>query len=142
MYFFPAKRTVYCIRLANIASEWKDFDMQVLFFIFPMKMKHAVWVLAGICCLAILSAPYGGVVYIAQLGGGLFGYLYMRNDWIRTRSLDKIFLWWQQKNAYKNRAKQKDLDQQIDQILDKISKLGIHTITKRERQILERRSKK
>jgi membrane associated rhomboid family serine protease len=57
----------------------------LLFFIFPMKMKHAVFVLAGISLLGLISSPYSGISYVAQLGGGLCAYFYLKSESIRFR---------------------------------------------------------
>ncbi len=117
----------------------------LLFFFFPMKIKHAVLVMAGINLLGALSSPNSGIAYFAHLGGGLFGYLYLKNEWIRTRihwlGWSNIKSEWDRRRTKKNRLKEKDIDEQIDVILDKISKYGLNSLTKEEREILERKSK-
>jgi membrane associated rhomboid family serine protease len=117
----------------------------LLFFIFPMKMRHAVLVLAAINLLGAISASGGGVAYIAHLGGGLFGYLYLRSEWIRLKTsglgLGAVKLWWQKKKTKQIQKTTQDIDQDVDQILDKISKQGIGSLSRKEREVLERKSK-
>jgi membrane associated rhomboid family serine protease len=120
-------------------------SMILLFFIFPMKMRHAVLVLAGINLLGAISSPGSGIAYFAHLGGGLFGYLYLKNEWIRRRisylNFSGIKSRYEQKKARKLQAAREDLNHEVDRILDKISRHGIDSLTKREKQILERKSK-
>jgi hypothetical protein len=117
----------------------------LLFFIFPMKIKHAVLILVGINLLGALSSPNSGVAYFAHLGGGLFGYLYLKSEWIHRQisylNPVKLRFWWARKKASPKQSSQKDLDQQIDLILDKVSKYGMGSLTRRERRILELKSK-
>ena len=117
----------------------------LLFFIFPMKMKYAAMVLAGINLLGALSNPGGGIAYIAHLGGGLFGYLYLKNEKIRLilsrYSLANIKDSLKRKRAYKKQIETERIYEQIDRILDKISAQGMESLTKQEREILKKRTK-
>lgn len=115
----------------------------LFFFIFPMKIKHAVLLLVGINLLGALSGPNAGVAYFAHLGGGLFGYLYLKSEWIRRRitSFD-LGARQRQKRQVKKQLELDGLEQKIDAILDKISKYGIQSLTGEERKTLKLRSKK
>lgn len=118
----------------------------LLFFFFPMRIRHAVLVLAGINLLGALSSPQGGIAYFAHLGGALFGYIYLKSEWIRIHisylSLSNLKLWWLKKRDEKKKAFLQDLDREVDIILDKISKYGIKSLSRKERKILERKSEK
>ncbi|MCF7908871.1 MAG: rhomboid family intramembrane serine protease [Candidatus Omnitrophica bacterium] len=125
-------------------------DNMILFFFFvPMKMKHAVFVLAGINLLGAISASGSGIAYIAHLGGGLFGYLYLKNETLRHRLLsldfEKIKSWFNKPSAKPTKStkpnKPKTFDERVDEILDKISKKGMASLTKEEIDILDRRSR-
>ncbi len=117
----------------------------LLFFIFPMKMRYAAMVLAGINLLGALSNPGGGIAYIAHLGGGLFGYLYLKNEKIRLilsrYSLLHIKDSLKTKQAQKKRIKDEYTDEQIDRILDKISAQGMESLTEKEKNILIEKSR-
>ena len=118
----------------------------LLFFIFPMKIRHAVLVLAGINLLGALSQPYAGIAYFAHLGGGLFGYLYLKSEWIQRQLSYRMGLNLKDRRRAKQNRKEdlseQELTQQADKILDKISKYGINSLTRKERKILELRSKR
>lgn len=117
----------------------------LLFFFFPMKMKHAVVVLVLINLLGAISSPYSGIAYFAHLGGGLFGYLYLKREYLIFRFLhfdikEKI------KRLYKNKSyttsvNRKRIDEEIDRILDKISREGMQSLTEKEKKLLKWRSK-
>lgn len=117
----------------------------LMFFFVPMKMKHAVVVLAGINLLGALSNPGSGVAYIAHLGGGLVGFLYLKGEAIRIRlrswrpisPLQKI----QQQHQRRQEQRQLVLDEEVDRILDKISREGMTRITPQERETLKAKSR-
>lgn len=117
----------------------------LLFLLFPMKVKYAVMVLAGINLLGALANPGSGVIYLAQLGGGLFGYLYLKNEWIKRQVFYFGFAnWksmWKKKKAAQREIDKIELDQKVDLVLDKIAKEGIKSLTKAERKILIKKSK-
>jgi membrane associated rhomboid family serine protease len=57
------------------------------YFLFPIKMKHFVWIIGGIALYSSILSGQGGIAHLAHLGGMLFGYLYLRggNPWDRLR---------------------------------------------------------
>jgi membrane associated rhomboid family serine protease len=57
------------------------------YFVFPIKMKHFVWIMGGIALYSSISAGESGIAHLAHLGGMLFGYLYLRggNPWERFK---------------------------------------------------------
>lgn len=117
-----------------------------LFFFFPMRIRQAVIVLAGINLLGALSNPGSGIAYFAHLGGGLFGYLCLKNEWIRYRFYDYFSLfnlksWWRQRKVREKQNQELMLKREVDRILEKISKQGINSLSRKERKILERTSK-
>ncbi|MCG2712250.1 MAG: rhomboid family intramembrane serine protease [Candidatus Omnitrophica bacterium] len=117
----------------------------LLFLIFPMKMKYAAMVLAGINLLGAMSNPGAGIAYIAHLGGGLFGYLYLKNEKIRLMlsrySPESIKNLLNMKQAKKKQEREENIDEQIDRILDKISAQGVKSLTKQDREILKQKRK-
>lgn len=48
------------------------------YFLFPMKMKHFVWIIGGIALYSAISSGQSGIAHLAHLGGMVFGYLYLR----------------------------------------------------------------
>jgi len=57
------------------------------YFLFPIKMKHFVWIIGAITFYSSLTAGQSGIAHLAHLGGMLFGYLYLRggNPWERFK---------------------------------------------------------
>ncbi|MFH1062253.1 MAG: rhomboid family intramembrane serine protease [Candidatus Omnitrophota bacterium] len=117
----------------------------LLFFIFPMKMRYAAMVLAGINLLGALSNPGSEVAYIAHLGGGLFGYFYFKNQAIRSVlsgfSISRLQDSRKKKREVRQLNKMMEINRRVDEILDKISSQGIDSLTKKERNILKQKSK-
>lgn len=113
----------------------------LLFFVFPMKIRHAVLILVGINLLGILSSPNSGIAYFAHLGGGLFGYLYLKSEWLKRQisylNLANLKSWRARKKVNRKQPPKEDLERQIDLILDKVSKYGMNSLTKKEKKILE-----
>lgn len=114
-----------------------------------------VWHLAGIFILFDLISLDGsnGGGHIAHLGGALFGYLYMSQA--SNKQID-IFKWFKNlfktpqnplKTVYKSTKKSslknvKSENQiKIDEILDKISKSGYDSLTKKEKEFLFKQGK-
>ncbi|WP_397446806.1 rhomboid family intramembrane serine protease [Polaribacter sp. R77954] len=109
----------------------------------------AVWILLDI--IGLVGNNAGGS--FAHLGGALFGFLYV------NKASNKEIKWFDGLNAlftkkeksplktvYKSKEKRKsnpDLNQQqVDKILDKISKSGYDTLSKAEKDFLFRQGKK
>ena len=53
------------------------------YFLFPIKMKHFVWIIGAIALYSSISSGESGIAHLAHLGGMVFGYLYLRggNPW-------------------------------------------------------------
>ena len=129
-----------------------------LFLIGNVKLKHiAVFSIA----LDILSIPQGNAGgHIAHLGGAFFGYLYVKqlnggNDMARgfnkimdyltsmLRNTPKLKKAYSRKKSDQDFRKEKMQEQaKIDKILDKIAKSGYEGLTKQEKDILFKASKK
>lgn len=130
-----------------------------LLFLGPVKIKWIAIISIVLDLVSIKSANSGG--HIAHLGGALFGFLYIR-QWQKGndmgvqlhRMLDTVKGWFtnQPKMNVSHRAQQppvndmdynarkKEQQEEIDRILDKISKSGYDSLTKREKEFLFRMS--
>jgi len=110
------------------------------FFFFPMRARNFVLLFAALELWMTLEAgPHaGGVARFAHLGGMLFGYLYLKfgdrvQRWIprirfnvRTRKENETGDW----SSF--------MQSEVDPILDKIGREGIHSLTRKERRILKK----
>jgi membrane associated rhomboid family serine protease len=132
----------------------KDTMMFLYFIPIRIKAKYIFWFFFLLSLYGTII-PYGPVAYAAHLGGMTFGYAYVR--WILNS--DRAMTVWQPfrrerpqreiasptpRRAWrKPRRKAEDvtpaefISKEVDPILEKISAHGIHSLTERERAILE-----
>ncbi len=61
------------------------------YFLFPIKMKHFVWIIGAIALYSSITAGQSGIAHLAHLGGMVFGYIYLRgfNPWERIQRLSR-----------------------------------------------------
>ena len=118
----------------------------MLFFLGPVKLKWIALFYVVIDFLSISGANAGGE--IAHLGGAMLGFFYVRqvqkgNDWIA--GIVSIFKKKPHlKVASTNRDKamsSRPRQDEVDAILDKISKSGYENLSKHEKEVLFRASK-
>jgi membrane associated rhomboid family serine protease len=114
----------------------------LIFFLFPMRAKHAVLLFAGIELLVLLSAGVHGLGSLAHLSGMAAGYLYLKhgdvlkNIWQaqRERQHRKSFA----KTREREYRKKQFIQDIVDPILDKISREGMDSLTEEEKKILKK----
>ncbi len=136
----------------GIATYMPNYQLKIRFIGF-VKLWYlaAIFVLFDIMQLAGNNA--GG--HFAHLGGALFGFLYVNqasNKKVGIREKIIAFFTSQKKplkTVYKSKNKKSKVQktkseqqQQIDNILDKISKSGYETLTKKEKEFLFQQGKK
>jgi membrane associated rhomboid family serine protease len=118
-----------------------------LMFIGPVKLKWLVIFYVVIDFLSITGPNAGGE--IAHLGGALFGFVYVKqlqrgNDWIGA--ISNLFKAQPKLKVVSNNKERSTGDtprqEEVDKILDKISKTGYDNLSKQEKDILFRASKK
>ncbi len=125
-----------------------------LLFIGPVKLKYLALITLILDITSVLGPNAGG--HIAHLGGALFGFLYIKalaKGWDLTypfswfEGLGKISFRKKSKLKVDHRSANPDHDynyrkvqkhQNIDKILDKISKSGYDSLTKEEKDTLFR----
>ena len=130
----------------------------LLFFVLPMRMKYFVAIAGAIALFYILVPAEPGIAHAAHLGGMLGALAFMRwRSWMEAfrpvreqrqpvlrprellpvsgekRSLRQRF----RKNPDAEVSSAEFISREVDPILDKISQHGIHSLTPREREILE-----
>jgi membrane associated rhomboid family serine protease len=128
----------------------------LLFFVLPVRAKYLVVGAAAIALFYILVPVPTGVAHAAHLGGLMAGVVYMRwgaiaesflrsrrpiRPRLRPRELVKVRSpksWLSQKaQAAEELPPEEFISREVDPILEKISAHGIHSLTPKERQILE-----
>jgi hypothetical protein len=131
----------------------------LLFFIIPIKVKWVILGFFGIELFLEMNRGHAGnIAHAAHVGGFLFGWGYMKI--VYKRSLPFAFIErmkWRVRRAVGNLLHFKNpfsrtpperkyrpldddsfIDDEVDPILEKISRQGIHSLTARERRILRR----
>jgi membrane associated rhomboid family serine protease len=120
-----------------------------LYFLFPIKAKYLVIFFVVIEFLASFRHTSDGIGHFAHLGGIVIGYVYIKSDW-RFSSLFRSSRYLGYLRDLRNRRrmkvinKQREREQQllerVDQILDKINQIGFDNLTKEEKKTLEEAS--
>jgi len=113
----------------------------LIFFIIPVRMR-AKWLGRAVIASSIFFAvtPFGSSVgHIAHLGGAITGWLYTRRLGFGGAFWFQRFL--RDRRRLRDRQERMDpnefISREIDPILDKIAREGIHSLTRAERRILE-----
>jgi membrane associated rhomboid family serine protease len=122
-----------------------DFTISLI-FIGPVKLKWLALFFVIVDFLSIIGPNAGGE--LSHLGGAFIGFVYIKrlqkgNDWI-----DSISNWFKPKSKLKvvsknsaRPAQGKPRQEEVDFILDKISKSGYDNLSKQEKEVLFRASK-
>lgn len=114
----------------------------LLFFVIPirMKAKHLVAGLVGIAVLFVIAGSSGNISHVAHLGGAALGWLYVRQlGFGSPMRIQRHFMEKREREARRERLSPAQfIDQEIDPILDKIGRDGMHSLTRAERRILEK----
>lgn len=126
-----------------------------LWCVLPIKAKHLLWFGGGVALFFTLVPSDSGVAHAAHLGGYLAGIAYMRWDAARpavkwnplqgrrrkrqlVQAAAQISRWRDAREQSPAELPPEEfISREVDPILDKISAHGIHSLTPRERQILE-----
>lgn len=111
----------------------------LLWFIVPVKMKYLLWALVSIDLIGAIGLLPGNIAHSAHLGGVLFGWIYLKQDW-RLGAIGRRYRATRARQQLKQRAKNAERVQtrqeEIDRILEKISAEGMDSLTDRELKIL------
>lgn len=151
-----ASAGVYGLIMASALLE--PHGVILLFFVLPMRMMYFVAIAGAIALFYILVPVEPGIAHAAHLGGMLGALAFMRwRSWLEAfrpaRELRRPILRPREllpvsgeKRSLRQRLSKgpsaevspaEFISREVDPILDKISQHGIHSLTPREREILE-----
>ena len=103
----------------------------LVLFVLPVTMK--AWVLAVVLAVSelvfLLGTPQHGIAYAAHLAGGVAGYVYALALFRGLGGVSRAWKVW--------RRGQPVSQVELDRILDKIAREGIHSLSRQERKVLE-----
>jgi membrane associated rhomboid family serine protease len=137
---------------------WEERFTLLLFFILPVNVTGRILLAASLLLTfgAMFFTPNSGVANAAHLGGILAGAYYVRlfiqGEWPRwkfpshrsaprelaAKRAGKNALWNSAAGKPEDESTDEFLKNEVDPILEKISAQGIHSLTAREREILEK----
>ncbi len=116
-------------------------QMRLIFIIFPLTMRTFAMIYVGLDVWRLISEARGmggNVAYIAHLSGALWGFLLVKKGWIWMDPLESLERWKSTRDS--ERAAADDL--RLDDLLAKINREGIHSLSAREKAFLKRASKR
>jgi len=127
----------------------------LIFFVLPIKARYILWIEVSIAALFTIVPTDPGIAHAAHLGGILAAIGYMRWDASRpaiawnplqgrrrkrqlVQAAAQVARWRTTREQAPTEVPPEEfISREVDPILDKISAHGIHSLTERERQILE-----
>jgi membrane associated rhomboid family serine protease len=127
----------------------------LLYFLFPIKAKYFVFILGVFELLAAQQQRVDGIGHFAHLGGMLFGYLFLASGLVQAGGLASLkgrLRTWRPATSRRRprmrvvRGKRESettaSSQRVDQILEKISRQGLDSLTEEEQKILRQASRR
>jgi len=107
----------------------------LVFLIFPMRLFILAIILAGIAIISILRPGQFGNAggEAAHLGGMVAGVVYVLSQSWRTKFKGRM----QHRFGEKKKVSQFNLQADLDNILDKVHRNGIQSLTRREKRVLK-----
>ncbi len=133
-----------CAVLIAFTTILPEIELTVwLFFVVPirLKAKYFAALLVGISAVMVFLLPtFGTTSNLAHLGGCLLGWLYIKQLGYGNplRIQRYVFARRQRAERYARMSPAQFISEEIDPILDKISRDGIHSLSRSEKRILEK----
>ena len=137
------------------AMLWPDAELFVFPLPMPIKARTFILVVIGLDVILSQLTPHDGVAHLAHVGGAAFGYLFFRLQALsrRTphpppRAVERVVMVQSGAAEPEHRTPPAPLRQrrrpdadpvaaEVDRVLDKISELGIGSLTPAERRFLD-----
>jgi len=117
------------------AIYWPD-RVILVFFLFPMRLRHFVILAIAIDLWNEIFGAQAGVAGMAHLGGAAFGYLFHRFEPAWQTLEERL-----RQTAYRRaQARAAEKEATLNRILDKVHEHGMHTLSSREKRFLKRMS--
>ena len=114
----------------------------VIFLIFPMTLATMAMIVLAMDAFAIITmlrdGSRSGVAHWVHLGGAIFGFLWARLGYIQVDWGER----YREEKAKKQAASDRDDAQRMDDLLAKINREGIASLSNKEREFLKKMSKK
>jgi membrane associated rhomboid family serine protease len=114
---------------------------RVIFLLFPITLKTLALIYVAVDVFGVLSTLRGadtGVANLAHLTGAGWGYLLVKRGWIWRDPVESL------ETRREEQARERELadEERLDQLLEKINREGIHSLSNREKAFLKRASRR
>ena len=109
----------------------------LLFFLIPIRMKYFILILVAVDFVSGTRFLNAGIAYFCHLGGALGGFLFHR---LHGR-VETFFGRMEERIEARDAAREAEVRQTVDQLLEKIRREGIHKLTPKEKRFLNHASK-
>jgi membrane associated rhomboid family serine protease len=117
-------------------------NTQVIFILFPLKLKTLALIMVGIDVFFMVAGGLGVVnsntAHLVHISGAGFGFLAVRQRWIWSDPLQAL--------ADRRQVKQEQNiaadATRLDELLKRIHKDGIHSLSSRDKDFLKRQSRR
>lgn len=114
---------------------------RVIFIVFPITLRTLALIYVGLDVLGVLNTLKGadsGVAHLAHLTGAAFGFLTVRRGWVWRDPL----VAWAARRERRDQEQAAEDETRLDEILARINREGIHSLSAREKSFLKRVSKR
>lgn len=115
-----------------------------LYFLLPIKAKYFVLIFVVLEFFASILPTTDMVAHLAHLGGMVFGVLYLKRTRLAgstAHSLKKYLQKRAKKRAHKIFEEEEKVRAEVDELLDKINRIGLENLSKQERRRLDEASR-
>jgi membrane associated rhomboid family serine protease len=112
-------------------------DARVLVFIVFLRLKVLALIVVGLDVFWLLSGGGGATAYLVHITGAAFGFLAVKRGWIWKDPIQVV----EQKRQAHAAVKAVDEERQLDELLARIHREGIGSLSNSERAFLKRVSK-
>ncbi|MBI5362972.1 MAG: rhomboid family intramembrane serine protease [Planctomycetes bacterium] len=113
---------------------------RVIVFFFPLTLRTLTWILIAYNVFGLLTTiaerASGGTAYLVHLGGALYGFLAVRTGLIRLDPVEFM----ERRRAVKAVERSASDEARMDQLLEKIHREGMNSLTRGEKDFLKRMS--
>jgi membrane associated rhomboid family serine protease len=116
-----------------------------IWFVIPVKAKWFVVIFGVIEFLASFN-PGSGVAHLAHLGGMIMGFIYLKRRQLfggKLGGVSRYEKWMKEYESHKREKADEDIEKvrrEVDELLDKINKVGFDGLTKEEQKRLQKAS--
>lgn len=110
--------------------------------VIPLRMRTLIWLLIGFELYNAIMYPNSSVSAAAHLGGIAAGYLFFRYGQRIMSWMDNLEMQMERQDKKQQQKKYKNVRSKVDELLDKISDGGIHSLSEKEKDFLKKASKK